>query len=542
MIERYWLNSPVKMSVKHTSSAIVVFSAVIAVLTSLAATAHSAVFVVTKTADTNDGICNTDCSLREAILAANSTSTNDEIRFDPSTFGTPQTIVLTNGSLVINNNGGLWINGPGPDLLAISGNNATRVMIVDNIMARSVISSLTIRDGNGNNLGPGGGIVNAGTLALNNVVIRNNFGSSFGGGIYNSANLMISYSKIIVNNGDLYGGGICNFNSGAVLQVYESTISGNIVRRDGGGIYNNGAATIVGSTIDSNTASSLNDGGNGGGILTTGYVNPNSRVTVINSTIANNISLAGGGGILSDGSIVDLTNVTITGNTVTSPLVYYYGGGVINYQENYPGIVRAKNTIIADNTAANGQAPDFGGVLTSLGYNLIENTNWTIFTQPPQTDIFGLDPQLGPLSGNGGTTMSRMPLTGSPVIDMVISGSPGTDQRYYTRPRDGDGNGSVYGDIGAVEANSSTDISTYRISGQVMAISNRGAFPGQVQLTDNFGNTKNTLINPFGYFRFTDVLAGRTYTVTVFNKLTSFLPKIVFVSGDMDNLNFSPGT
>src|SRR5262252_9249222 len=29
-------------------------------------------FVVTKTADTNDGSCNADCSLREAIIAANS--------------------------------------------------------------------------------------------------------------------------------------------------------------------------------------------------------------------------------------------------------------------------------------------------------------------------------------------------------------------------------------------------------------------------------------------------------------------------------------
>src|SRR4051794_34618569 len=30
-----------------------------------------AVFTVTKTADTNDGVCNADCSLREAIRAAN---------------------------------------------------------------------------------------------------------------------------------------------------------------------------------------------------------------------------------------------------------------------------------------------------------------------------------------------------------------------------------------------------------------------------------------------------------------------------------------
>ena len=39
-------------------------------------------FVVTKTADTNDGSCNADCSLREAIVAANANPGGDTIAFD----------------------------------------------------------------------------------------------------------------------------------------------------------------------------------------------------------------------------------------------------------------------------------------------------------------------------------------------------------------------------------------------------------------------------------------------------------------------------
>ncbi len=39
-------------------------------------------FVVTKTADTNDGLCNADCSLREAIVAANANPGVDTIAFD----------------------------------------------------------------------------------------------------------------------------------------------------------------------------------------------------------------------------------------------------------------------------------------------------------------------------------------------------------------------------------------------------------------------------------------------------------------------------
>lgn len=36
-------------------------------------------FTVTKTTDTNDGICGTDCSLREAVIAANATADVDTI-------------------------------------------------------------------------------------------------------------------------------------------------------------------------------------------------------------------------------------------------------------------------------------------------------------------------------------------------------------------------------------------------------------------------------------------------------------------------------
>ncbi|MDH3267114.1 MAG: CSLREA domain-containing protein, partial [Gammaproteobacteria bacterium] len=44
--------------------------------------AHAATFTVTKTADTNDGVCNADCSLREAITAANGNGVPDTIAFN----------------------------------------------------------------------------------------------------------------------------------------------------------------------------------------------------------------------------------------------------------------------------------------------------------------------------------------------------------------------------------------------------------------------------------------------------------------------------
>src|SRR5215510_4109048 len=43
--------------------------------------AHGTTFTVTKTADTNDGFCDADCSLREAIIAANNNPGQDTIAF-----------------------------------------------------------------------------------------------------------------------------------------------------------------------------------------------------------------------------------------------------------------------------------------------------------------------------------------------------------------------------------------------------------------------------------------------------------------------------
>ena len=49
------------------------FAVVSSILTFIApADVDAAEFVVTKTADTSDGVCDADCSLREAVLAANS--------------------------------------------------------------------------------------------------------------------------------------------------------------------------------------------------------------------------------------------------------------------------------------------------------------------------------------------------------------------------------------------------------------------------------------------------------------------------------------
>ena len=70
-----------------------------------AGAAHAATFTVTKTADTNDGNCNADCSLREAIAAANANGGADTVAFniptsDPGYNGGTGVFTITVSSLL----------------------------------------------------------------------------------------------------------------------------------------------------------------------------------------------------------------------------------------------------------------------------------------------------------------------------------------------------------------------------------------------------------------------------------------------------------
>src|SRR5262249_3184935 len=81
-------------------------------------TALAATFTVTKTADTNDGVGNSDCSLREAISAANATLGADTITLPAGTY--QLTLANAGGTNEDNNatgdldvNDSLTINGAG---------------------------------------------------------------------------------------------------------------------------------------------------------------------------------------------------------------------------------------------------------------------------------------------------------------------------------------------------------------------------------------------------------------------------------------------
>lgn len=133
--------------------------------------------------------------------------------------------------------------------------------------------------------------------------------STNGGGILNSGTLTLDQSSVEGNSASNEGGGI-NLQSEAVLILNKSTISKNVAV-SGGGIYN-AWGTLFGhnSTISSNTA----DGG--GGINNLGGV-----VSLNSCTVGfNNVSPMGGGGIRNEADgVVTLQNTILAGNTGFGP-------------------------------------------------------------------------------------------------------------------------------------------------------------------------------------------------------------------------------
>ncbi|HEX6288136.1 MAG TPA: PA14 domain-containing protein [Herpetosiphonaceae bacterium] len=274
-----------------------------------------------------------------------------------------------------------------------------------------------------------GGIYTIGRATVTSSTISGNTG---GGGIRNEGTLTVTSSSITDNSylAD-FGGGIKNFGTATII---DSTISGNTADV-GGGIYNPGAITILNSTISNNHVSVAGGAG----------ISGEGPITIINSTISGNSSGERGGGIAGNGII---RNSTITNNTASREP----GGGIV-------GTWTIANSIIAGNRSDVGQGHDIAGAIVSEGYNLIGNPQGATITGDTSGNLVNVDARLGPLQDTGGPTLTHALLPGSPAIDAGNPATPGsggtaceaTDQRGVARPQDGNGDGTARCDMGAVE-------------------------------------------------------------------------------------------
>ncbi|MCF7979560.1 MAG: hypothetical protein K9L82_16430 [Chromatiaceae bacterium] len=251
-------------------------------------------------------------------------------------------------------------------------------------------------------------LIQAGSkVTINDFLITNGNveGIERGGGIRNLGNLTINRCTIAGNRSELNGGGINNA-SEAVMEINDSTISGN---------------QLVGT----------DSGETGGGISNEG------TLTISNSTISGNTSSSDGGGIATSSALV-LDSVTVTGNSALGASAA--GAGV--YVGGF-GTMTARNSILAGNSGAE-DCTSFLSPATDAGYNLVQTQDGCNFTDGDNGTIVGQAPQLGQLRDNGGPTRTHALLTGSPAIDAGDTELT-TDQRGFSRPA------GAADDIGAFE-------------------------------------------------------------------------------------------
>lgn len=292
----------------------------------LAFSVAGATLTVTKTADTNDGVCDADCSLREAVAAANASAENDDIVFSSATFTGTKMISLAGTQITIANNGSLSITGSGR--LTISGEGNSRVFVVD-FGAVVTLKSLSVRSGQ--TVSFGGGIYNGGTLSfINSNVVGCNAGSD-GGGIANFGTLYLTNSTITSNTA-YSGAGIYNLGT---LRAANSTITANSGFDKAGIEAGGGATTIAGNTIIAGNMAAAAPKEIGGPFTSLGYnlIGDTTGTTISGTTTGNILNanpqlgpLADNGGptsthtLLSGSQAIDSGSAALAVDSANQPL------------------------------------------------------------------------------------------------------------------------------------------------------------------------------------------------------------------------------
>lgn len=329
---------------------------------------RSAVANAAITVTTTDDEVNTDgdCSLREAIRAANTNQAvdncpaggdNDQISVPAGTYtftrsGSDNTASRGDLDLL----GTTTLSGVDAATTIIDANRTGRVIDV-RPEANVTIQGLTMRNGvwsyDEYDPDPSGmALRNLGRLVLHNSVVSDSGGPSEGGGIMNYGALTIANSAI-QNNGAWFGGGVHNVGT---LTVIDTTFHDNYGDTRGGGLNNVGVAEIRGSIFSENASQGESEA-SGGAIANSG------TLLIAQSEIRDN---AGdwGGGVFNDQGEVAIIDTAIYRNEYQNG----YGGGLYN-----SALMTVENSRIDNNTGLD----DYGGHgagVTNLGLLTIRNS------------------------------------------------------------------------------------------------------------------------------------------------------------------------
>lgn len=429
-----------------------------------AGAAQAATITVTTT---EDGSIAGECSLRDAILAANDNTVHgacatgeaghDDIVFAPGVTGT---IALTGGQLATAEE--TTITGPGAAALTIDAQGNSRVLdIAGDPSLHTVLSGLTFTGGRTTADGDNGGAIRCMTAfeLIDSVVTGNSTAgqNSVGGGLFTATTTILTRSTVSGNwteaYGALAGGVMVAFGSAALT---DSTIADNWTEGDvagGGGLivfWGWFDATLTNSTVSGNSTFGYNS--QAGGIAAGG------NVFLTNSTVSGNSTHGTSSPDYTDGGGISVTgNVTLINSTVTDN-ISAIGGAAINLATPDTTTLSATNTLIANSEA--GSPPLCSKPIDGAGstHNLTTDASCGTDTLVGAAPTTFAELALAPLADNGGPTQTLALLTGSAAIDAgdadvcAAAAVNNLDQRGDLRPIDGNGDGTAVCDVGAYEA------------------------------------------------------------------------------------------
>ncbi len=358
------------------------------------ATAPAATITVNATTDDLDLGANGNCTLREAIVAANTNAavdacpagqaapTIDLISLPPGTYDLSITGLYEDqgftGDLDITDD--VQIKGSGAPLTIVDAHAVDRVFHI-RWNGNTTISDMTIRGGNPLTAHGGGIYVESnGKTKLERDVIRNNVPGLFG-----------------------EAGGVYQYQAG-FLEIRDTTIRDNTASYSPAASFY-GNALLVNSTISGNTAVSISPGYGAFAAVSVPY--NTGHLSIVHTTFSNNFAQWGW----------DNDVVVSQGGTATLA-----------------------------NTLLDGSCAVFGtGTITSLGGNLESPGSTCPFTQP-YDQLAVASPAIGPLASNSALVETHMPAASSPALNAADPAScQATDERGVARPQSG------ACDIGAVE-------------------------------------------------------------------------------------------
>lgn len=246
-------------------------------------------------------------------------------------------------------------------------------------------------------------------------------------------------------------GGPATF-SGGSLTIGDTTISGNTAKVGVAGKAGKGGAAGSGNRTNEQPVAGANGaagtvGDSGGG----GIYSENGSLTLSQSTIAKNATAGAGGGVKVIGVDVD---ATIRNSTISANVAGGLGGGLFVNVDALTGPVEVISTIIAKNSVTNKLKadPDVSGAFVA-NFSLIGIRGTAVLTGADNLvgiDLLtAIDPKLGALKLNGGTTATMLLAADSPALNK------GSNPDGLTFDQRGSPSARVVGsaiDIGAVES------------------------------------------------------------------------------------------